>query len=99
MLEITLFLDEDDRYEGKQTQEHIMRYLMHHGIMGASVFAASMGYGRKHHLHHPDGLGTSDEGPIMVVFVDEEEKVRSVLPHLKKVIQEGLIVSKRVERV
>jgi PII-like signaling protein len=99
MLEITLFLDEDDRYEGTQMQEHIMRYLMHHGIMGASVFAATMGYGHKHHLHRPKGLGTSDEGPIMIVFIDDEAKVKTVLPHLKEIVREGLIVAKSVDRI
>jgi PII-like signaling protein len=99
MLEITLFLDEDDRHEGKQMQEYIMRYLMHHGIMGATVFAATMGYGHKHHLHRPKGLGTSDEGPIMIVFIDDEAKVRNVLPHLKEIVREGLIVATKVERI
>lgn len=99
MLEITLFLDEDDRHEGMQMQEYIMRYLMHHGILGATVFAATMGYGHKHHLHRPKGLGTSDEGPIMIVFIDDEAKVRSVLPHLKEIVREGLIVATKVERI
>jgi PII-like signaling protein len=99
MLEITLFLDDDDRHEGKPMPEYIMRYLMHHGIMGASVFAATMGYGHKHHLHRPKGLGTSDEGPIMIVFIDEEAKVRTVLPHLKEIVREGLIVARAVERI
>ena len=52
MLEVTMFLDEDDLHQDKRMDEYIMRYLMHHGIMGASVFPAVMGYGQKHHLHH-----------------------------------------------
>ncbi len=98
MLEISMFLDEDDLYEGQPMHEAIMRYLMHHGIMGASVFAASMGYGHRHHLHHRRGLGTVDERPIMIVFIDEASKVHSVLPHLKKILQDGLIVAKTVEQ-
>jgi PII-like signaling protein len=58
-----------------------------------------MGYGQKHHLHHTKGIGTVDEGPIMILFVDDEEKVRGVLPHIKEVIKDGLIVAKRVERL
>jgi len=99
MLEVSIFLDEDDQYQGKRADEYIMRYLMHHGIRGASVFPAVMGYGRKHHLHHTRGLGNVDEGPIMVLFIDEEEKVRAVLPHLKELIKDGLIVTKRVDAV
>ncbi len=98
MLEVTMFLDEDDLYQGKPMHEYIMRYLMYHKIIGASLFGALMGYGSKHHLHHPKGLGGMDEEPIMIIFIDEEEKVRPVLPHLKEVVKEGLIVVKKVER-
>jgi len=99
MLEIRLFLDEDDMHEGKRLDEHIMRYLMHHGIAGASVISIDTGYGRQHHLHHRRSIGSADEGPLMILFIDEEEKVRSVLPHLKEVMRDGLIVAARVDRV
>jgi PII-like signaling protein len=99
MTEVTVFLDEDDQHEGKPLHEYIMRYLMHHNILGASMFTALMGYGHKHHLHRPNKLGTLDEAPIMILFIDEEEKVRTVIPHLKEVVKEGLIVQKSVERL
>ena len=35
----------------------------------------------------------------MILFVDDEEKVRGVLPHIKEVIKDGLIVANRVERL
>ena len=99
MLEIRLFLDEEDMHEGKRLDEYIMRYLMHHGIMGASVFPAVMGYGKKHHLHHTRTIGSADEGPLMILVIDEEEKLRAVLPHLKEVMRDGLMVAQRVDRL
>lgn len=99
MVEVTMFLDEDDQYQGKPMHEYIMRYLMHHNILGASMFTAFMGYGHKHHLHHPRKIGALDEAPIMILFIDEEENVRAVIPHLKEIIKEGLIVQKSVQRV
>ena len=59
--------------------------------MGASVFTAILGYGHKHHLHNPRNLGNVDESPIMILFIDEEEKVNKVLPHIKEIIKEGVI--------
>ena len=55
-------------------------------------------YGVKRHLHYPRKIGASGEGPIMILFIDDEEKIRDVLPHLKEVVAEGLIVVKKVER-
>ncbi len=98
MLEVTIFIDEDDRYQDKTLYEYIMRYLIHHDIMGASVFAAMGGYGHKRHLHYPRKIGAADEGPLMIMFIDEAEKVVTVLPHLKEVVKEGLIVVKEVTR-
>ncbi len=99
MVEVTVFLDEADQFEGKPMHEHIMRYLMHHNIAGASLFSAMMGYGSKHHLHAPRKIGGMDEQPVMILFIDEEEKVRAVLPHLKEIVKEGLIVQRKVERI
>ena len=57
------------------------------------------GYGHKRHLHYPKKIGAADEVPIMILFVDEEAKMREVLPLLKEVVREGLITVKNVERV
>jgi PII-like signaling protein len=98
MLEVTVFLDEDDRYNDEPLHQYIMKYLLHHHIMGATVFSAIGGYGVKRHLHYPRKFGAADEGPLMILFIDEEEKINGVLPHLKEVVAEGLVVLKKVER-
>ncbi len=98
MLEVTIFLDEDDRYNDEPLHEYIMKYLLHHHIKGATVFSAIGGFGEKRHLHYPRKLGASDEGPLMILFIDEEERIRLILPHLKEVLGEGLITVKKVER-
>lgn len=99
MLEVSIFIDEDDMHEGKRLYEYLMQYLLHHHIMGATVFAAMGGYGHKRHLHFPKRIGNADEGPLMIVFIDEEVKVNSVLPHVRDVVKEGLVVVKKVERM
>lgn len=99
MIEVKIFLDEADMHENKPLHEYIMRYLMHHHIKGASVFEAYEGYGRKHHLHHLRELGTVDESPLMILFVDEKEKVNPILQHLKQVVNGGLIVAHEVTQL
>jgi len=97
MIEVKIFLDEEDTYEHKKLYEYIMRYLMHNNIRGASVFQAFAGFGYKHHLHQPKGIGTTDENPLMIMFIDENEKVKNVLPHIKELIKEGIIIKENVE--
>lgn len=99
MLEISVFIDEDDLYNGVVMYEYIIRYLMRHDIKGASIFSALGGFGGKRHFHVPKRMGNVDESPLLLIFIDEEEKVNKVLPHLKEIVKEGLIVKKSVEIV
>ncbi len=98
MIEVQIFLDAEDRYNGQPMHEHILRFLMHHKIAGATLIRGMMGFGSHHHLQEPTRLGAADAVPLIVVFVDDEEKVAAVLPHVKQVVSEGLIVTHRVER-
>ncbi len=79
--------------------EHILRFLMHHKVSGATLIKGTMGFGSHHHLHEPSRLGATDALPLVIVFVEEEHKVAAVLPHLKEIVSEGLIVAHRVERI
>lgn len=99
MIEVTVFLDEDDTHNGKPTYEYLMRYLMHHDIAGASLFAALGGYGSKRHLHFPRKIGAADEGPLMLVFIDEDEKILPLIPHIKEAVSGGLLVRRNVEKL
>lgn len=92
MLEVKVFLDEGDTFNGKRTSEYLLRLLLREGILGASVYRAVMGFGEKHHIHMPRRFGTSDEAPLLLLFIDEEERVRRVLPLVREAIGRGLIV-------
>jgi PII-like signaling protein len=99
MLQVQLFLDEEDSFQDHPSSEHILRYLLHHKIMGATMFRGHMGFGARRHLNAPRRIAASDANPVMILFIDEEEKVLQVLPHLREVLGDGLIVSQKVERL
>jgi PII-like signaling protein len=98
MLQAQIFLDEDDRFEEHPLYEYILRYLMHHGIVGATLFRGTMGFGSQHHLNVPGRLGALDDRPLMITFIDDEDRVRSVLPHLASALRDGMIVTAEVHR-
>ena len=99
MLQVQLFLDEEDSFQDHPSSEHILRYLLHHKIMGATMFRGHMGFGARRHLNAPRRIAASDANPVVILFIDEEEKVHEVLPHLREVLRDGLIVGQKVERL
>jgi PII-like signaling protein len=99
MVQVQLFLDEQDSFQEISSSEHILRYLLHHKIMGATMFKGHMGFGERRHLNAPRRIAASDANPVMILFIDDEEKVRHVIPHIREVLAGGLIVSQKVERL
>ncbi len=99
MVEIKIFLDEGDRHEDGLMYEYIMRYLMHHNIQGACILPVFAGFGSKHHLHLPKSIGSVDEVPLVILFIDEDEKVNLVLPHLKEILKKNLIIKTSIEKI
>jgi PII-like signaling protein len=61
---------------------------VHHGIMG---------FGTHMKVHHKRLFGISDDKPIVITVVDNEQKIREILPEIKTMVTEGLIVLLDVE--
>jgi hypothetical protein len=51
-----------------------------------------MGFGH-HHLVHEKGLfGMSADRPVTITVVDAESKIREVIPEIRALVREGLIL-------
>lgn len=56
-----------------------------------------MGYGAHSRIHTAKILQLSEDLPVMVEIVDEEERIRDFLPVLDGMVREGLVTLVRVE--
>jgi uncharacterized protein len=93
---LRIHFGEDDKWHDKTLYEAIVAKCRELDIAGASVFRGIEGYGastliRKRHL-----LRSSDR-PIMISVIDTEEKIKTLLPALDKMVDEGLIAMSEVE--
>ena len=55
------------------------------------------GFGAKQHLHSTRLLSLSEDLPILIEVVDEEAKVRAVLPELDEMLGDGLMTLEKIE--
>jgi len=96
---LIIFVDESERFEELPVYEAVLRRLVHLDIAGATVNAGVMGFGSHHKIHRKRLFGVSDDRPITILVVDEEQKLRAALPEIRPVMKEGLILLVDVEVV
>lgn len=88
---LLIFIDRTDTWQNGPLYEAIVRLLEQRGIAGATVLSGIMGYGAHRRIHQKGLLGVSDDKPITIAVVDNEEKLRAVLPEIRPMIREGLV--------
>ena len=93
---LRIHFGEDDKWHDKPLYEAIVIKCRELDIAGATVFRGIEGYGASTLIHKRHLLRSSDR-PIMVSVIDTEEKIRSLIPALDEMVDEGLIAMSEVE--
>lgn len=93
---LRIHFGEDDKWHDKPLYEAIVMKCRELDIAGATVFRGIEGYGASTLIHKQHFLRSSDR-PIMVSVVDTEEKIKTLIPALDEMVDEGLIAMSEVE--
>lgn len=88
-----LFFDEQDTWGDPRIPlyEAVVRVLLEHQIAGATVLRGLIGFGAARYLREAGLFGVSPDRPITVLCVDEEAKLRAVMPAIAPLITEGMV--------
>jgi len=91
---LLIYIDETDTWGNSKIPlyEAIVEKLFELGIDGATVHSGIMGYGANRRLHKKRLFGVTDDRPVLVSAVDNEARIRAVLPALKQMVAEGLML-------
>ena len=92
-----IYIGESDTWHGRPLYEAVVHMLRERGIAGATVIRGIEGFGAKSHLHTTRILSLSQDLPVLIEIVDEEARLRAVLPELDTMIGDGLITLEPVE--
>ncbi|GAA4865532.1 DUF190 domain-containing protein [Saccharopolyspora cebuensis] len=98
-LRLTVVLGESDTYRHHPAYHEIVLRARGAGLAGASVYRGVEGFGASSTIHTTRVLALSEDLPISVVIVDEEQRVRDFLPQLDDVAAGGLVLLDEVEVV
>jgi PII-like signaling protein len=89
---LIIYLDETDLWHAQPLYEAIVRRLRQADIAGATVQHGFMGFGSHRKVHHKRLFGISDDKPVTITVVDSESKLREIVPEIRSMVKEGLIV-------
>ena len=89
---LLLIVNEADMWHNRPLYQAVVERLRQLDIAGATASAGLMGFGHHQRMHHKGLFGISDDRPITIIAIDEEIHLRRVVPDLRSMIREGLIV-------
>ncbi len=98
---VRIFVGESDLIHHIPVYEKIVQEARKVHLAGATVFKGVMGYGGTSRVHTSKILRLSEDMPMVIEIVDEEEKINKFLPLLHDVFEEancgGLITMEKAE--
>jgi len=94
---LRIYIGESDQWHGQPLYHAIVSRLRERGLAGATVLRAIEGFGARAHLHTTRLLRLSEDLPILIEVVDEEQRIRAILPEVDAMVGDGLITLERVE--
>lgn len=94
---LRIHIGESDRWENEPLSDAIVKRLRMMDIAGATVYRGIAGYGAEQRVHQSSWFSLSSDLPIMITVIDTEEKIRSVLPFLDEMVDDGLVAISDVE--
>ena len=94
---LRIFIGESDRWEHHPLYEAIVLKARELGLAGATVLRGPMGFGASSHLHTAKILRLSDDLPMVIEIVDQEDRINAFLPSLEQMLGGGMVTLEKVK--
>jgi len=95
-VQVTLYLNEADRWHHRPLHLEILNYLREEGVYAATALHAVAGFLGRHKVETTHLVDAGGKLPVIIIFVDTDEHVDRVLPTLMEMAARRLIVRENV---
>lgn len=95
-VQVTIYLNEADQWRHRPLHLEMLKYLREAEIAGATVLHAVAGFTGHSRVKTATLVDAGGKLPLVLTFIDKEEHVERVLPQIKQMAGNRLIVRERV---
>jgi PII-like signaling protein len=95
-VQVTMYLNEADQWHRRPLHLEILQYLRKENVYSATAFHAVAGFLGRHRVETAHLIEAGGKLPVVIIFVDTDEHVSRVLPTLKEMAANRLIVRENV---
>ncbi len=92
-----IYIDNQDKYNGKPLWEELLKKIKECGLAGATVFKGVAGIGAHSEIRSFNVWIMSQKLPVVIEIIDEEEKIMHFLNDADEMIEEGLTTLSDIE--
>ncbi len=86
-----IYIDNQDKYNGRPLWEEILKKVKELGLAGATVFKGVAGIGAHAQMRSFNVWTLSQELPLIIEIIDDEDKITNFINNTDDMIDEGLI--------
>lgn len=94
---LRIYVDEDDKWDGKPLHESLVEALRANEMAGVTVYKSILTYGSDREIRKGKTFG--DGTSMMLSTIDTEERIQAFMPVLEKMMSDGLVVLSDVDIV
>ncbi len=95
-VQVTVYLNESDEWKGRALHMEMLRYLRDENVAGATVYHAVAGFLGRSRVKTATLVDAGGKLPLVLTFVDTDEHIQRVLPHIKEMASHRLVVRENV---
>jgi PII-like signaling protein len=92
-----IYIGESDRWHHQSLAEVLLMMAKREGLAGGTVFRGVAGFGAHSKVHTASILRLSEDLPVLVEFVDSQERIAHIRPFVAEMVTEGLVTIDPVE--
>lgn len=97
-IKVSVYINEADQWHHRPLHLEILHMLHDQGLAGGTVLRAVAGFTGQGGVQTTSLVDAGGKLPLVVEFIDSADAVDRVMPMLKQMAGERLIVRQRVER-